>query len=584
MILFLLAYPGFGKSEIALEYKRIKPNSFIFHVGHLVKSPEDFSAYLTTKQLEYLKSLKDDAEQAKAKGELIGGENLDSICIDVIMNISQQYNVILDGFPRSLDQAKLLNARCKAEGVKLEGVHIKAVNDQKLQRSLSIYTQIKRDKKGTGKDVPISKYTRFIGKIDTYENETLPALEFLTNNNVPIREVDYDLNTNRRKFSLPFDSIVKKDKEEHFATESFFYPLNVEDYAKSYSDYKLNGNINKYPLMATVTLYNNCPDHCFGCFNAHQNDNKIIEKDVLRRLLEDLASSGTKVIKIAGREPSAYPYLEDFFVWCKELGLKTVMITSGAFISKYKELLKTHCDFLRVSLNANEAQTHKNIHNPIEEADDYKTRVETLKAILPYRKANGLITGTSFLIRDEVTENEFYPFAKKCKEMGVDFVRFSRINYFNNKENTLPENVLKAFELNDLTFNVRYHEQFIETNEQKSSVACPALLSRVVILADGSVVSCHSSGILVKNGINGVYGNINEQSFKDIWTGDTRREVISTVFENLQKNFDNDKKYKCDFCNCDSCKYSGFNAINRWFNTDNTDLDESAVERYYRDL
>ena len=582
MILCLLAYPGFGKSEIAKEYKKIKPDVVLFHVGHLVKKPEDFKEYLTESELEYIKNVGKDAEEVKVEGKLIGGTELYQICMNVILKINKVHDVILDGFPRSLEQAKLLYSRCEQENVKLEGIYIKASDDKKVQQSLSIYTQIKREKKKTGKEVPIKKYKRFIGKIDTYEKETLLALNYLKEN-INIRQVYYNIETNRRKFTLPFEKKKKKDGEKHFATESYFYPLNVEDYAKFYTDYNLNGNIDKYPLMATLTLYNNCPDHCRGCFNAHQNDNKIISKDVLRRLLEDLASGGTKVIKVAGREPTAYPYLEELFIWCKELGLQTVMITSGAFISRYKEILRTHCDFLRVSLNANEAKTHHDIHNPIAEADDYNTRVESLKSIVRDRKLNGLITGTSFLIRDEITENEFYPFAKKCKEMGVDFVRFSRINYFNNKENILPEKVLKAFELNDLTFNVRYHQQFVEKNETKSTVGCPALLSRVVILADGSVVSCHSSRVFNSNGINSVYGNINRQSFKDIWTGSERHKLISIVFDNLQNNYDKDKKYKCDFCNCADCKYSGFNAINRWFNTGNIENDKKTIEEYYGD-
>lgn len=363
-----------------------------------------------------------------------------------------------------------------------------------------------------------------------------------------------------------YNYILNEKNGRTFPCSDFYlYPLTANDYADVYRNY----NVDKYPVMAFIYLTNRCPDNCIGCFASKIEDgSKFLEKEVMLNLLDDLASNGTKAIKLAGREPTAYPYLSECLFKCKELGMKSLVITSGTNIDKHIEALSTAVTHLRVSLNTISEELHNQIHRPSSSALKYNKRKEYLKEIIAKRRELGLITGATYLVRSSEDTNA-YEYVQICKELGFNYVRFTLLDEDKGSWSdawTYTYNKLLKFETED--FKIITHMPIPECHIHVSQkeIIDPAIVSRVVIHANGKVNSCHEGwrGDWIEPNM-ATYGNINEKSFHDIWTGEKRKKFLDYI---TAAHSDGENLYNCctmgvNVCN-NNCKYDGFNEVQKW--------------------
>ncbi|MCR5607724.1 MAG: radical SAM protein, partial [Lachnospiraceae bacterium] len=363
----------------------------------------------------------------------------------------------------------------------------------------------------------------------------------------------------RKRVKKMYNYIVNDKTGSRFPCSDFYvYPLTANDYAEVYRNYEKD----KYPAMAFIYLTNKCTDNCVGCFaKAIEDGNEYLEKEDIFNLLQDLSDHGTKAIKLAGREPSASPYLSDCLFKAKELGLKSLVITSGANIDKHVDALSDAVTHLRVSLNTISQELHDKIHRPTDEALRYDERVSYLKKIIERRKKNALITGATYLVRTSNDPNAL-EYVKICKELGFDYVRFTVLDEKKGEWSNEWDNIYNKI--------LRYETPFFRIITHKPIPKCdikimnenlidPAIVSRVVIHANGKVNSCHEGwrGKWCKPGM-ATFGNIKQQKFNDIWTGNQRKEFLDHIIDTHVNN--NGINNVCD----KNCKYDGFNIVQKW--------------------
>lgn len=377
-----------------------------------------------------------------------------------------------------------------------------------------------------------------------------------------------------------YNYIVNEKNGKKFPCSDFYlYPLTANDYAEVYKDYTFE----KYPAMAFIYLTNKCTDNCVGCFaKAIEDGDKYLQKDVILSILEDLAEHGTKAIKLAGREPTASPYLSDCLYKAKELGLKSLVITSGANIDKHEEALSTAVTHLRISLNTISQELHNKIHRPTAEALCYNDRVSYIERIIKRRKELGLVTGATYLVRTSDDTNA-YEYVQICKKLGFDYVRFTVLD--ENKGNWSDQwgnlyNKLLRFESDDFKIITHKKIPMVDIHVNQDELIDPAIISRVVIHANGKVNSCHEGwrGKWEEKDI-ATYGNVNEASFHSIWTGERRRKFIDHIIEAHKKG---EEDYGCcvkgePVC-AKNCKYDGFNTVQKWIISQ---LEENADTSFF---
>ena len=161
-IVIIMGGPGSGKGTIA----------------ELLLNSHDFN-YIETGAL--FRSLVNNPEiaQIMASGKLVPDEKLLPIIAERIIS---DEDILFDGFPRTIAQAKWLVDKFQNNIINI--VYLKLSKDIMIQRIN------KRLSEGSGREDDAKK--EIINKrLSTFENETLPAIEFLsTAPNVDFLEID----------------------------------------------------------------------------------------------------------------------------------------------------------------------------------------------------------------------------------------------------------------------------------------------------------------------------------------------------------------------------------------------------------
>ena len=112
------------------------------------------------------------------KGELLTDEELYEVVEPILKELMNESQIILDGFPRTIAQAKWLETFSENNGTPISCIiHLKAEKDEVMKRLLN------RGRPDDTEDV-ISK------RFDEYQKTTLPILDYYEGKGVPIPVID----------------------------------------------------------------------------------------------------------------------------------------------------------------------------------------------------------------------------------------------------------------------------------------------------------------------------------------------------------------------------------------------------------
>jgi len=358
-----------------------------------------------------------------------------------------------------------------------------------------------------------------------------------------------------------YDTIVNPILGESFPANLFhFYPLEPEDYFQNLAAPKDSN----FPLMVFYHLTHKCWDACPGCFVARIEDrNAQQDYALIQRTMSSLAAGGTRAIKFAGRESTVHPDLGRTLELCAELGLKTVLITSGANLGPHAESIADNCTHLRVSLNTTSEKAHNRLHRPGKLADKYCQRLRWTESILKRRSRAGLVSGSTFLIRP-ATMDDAISYAHLCQSLGFNYVRYTVLDeQFGEWPEVWQEVYNKLLAIEDESFKIFLNNpvpQFSPElwHELPDILLDPSLLTRVTIHANGKVNACPEGWRApwpIEN--MATYGNLNEESFEEIWLGQNRRKFLLFARQNMRKLGRRPPS-------CQRCKYDNVNSVQLW--------------------
>lgn len=362
---------------------------------------------------------------------------------------------------------------------------------------------------------------------------------------------------------LRFDHLQNPVTGETFpASFHHFYPLSPHDYL-----WRLPGiSRETSPLMVFFYLTLACRDRCAGCFASHlKADQGTLPWEKIAAVITEFGGLGVKSIKFAGRESTISPHLGRAIELASDLGIASVLISGGDNLAKHMSAVKNSLTHFRISLNASNATRHQQLQNPSSAADDYQTRINNLEQILAVRRQRGLVSGATFLVRPD-TAADIVPTARKAKGLGFDYFRFIFIrSLWENDvkrreiEAAIQQEVSRAMELTDENFVV--WNQLPQPLIPAAAIARlgpayrdPSLYLRTTVFADGKVAACpHYIQPWTTASSPGIFGNIRESSFQDIWRGSIRAQFIDSIEERLARD---------EFCA--PCKYFEVNQTLRF--------------------
>ena len=299
--------------------------------------------------------------------------------------------------------------------------------------------------------------------------------------------------------------------------------LNQTDFIKSY----INGD-NPFPWSIEVDPTNFCNHDCPFCIysSLHRASHKErMPDEVLFNIISEAYELGTRsILFIGGGEPLSHSKTVDACVYAKELGLSVGVVTNGGIVKpRDTSKLKNYTTYIRISLDAGSAQTHREMHH----SGDFNQVIANMKALSS--KPRAATIGVSYFI-SAINVHEASKTADLVKSLGADYIQFKTyagIGIEQTWYDILLQEIEKAILLSDDNFDVYVMDNLFDTNtfQARTYSKCHWQAFKTIINADGNVYLCTQK----RGKQDSIIGNIYHQTLKEIWQGDQRKEVVKSI-------------------------------------------------------
>jgi GTP 3',8-cyclase len=320
----------------------------------------------------------------------------------------------------------------------------------------------------------------------------------------------------------------------------------------------LDGDLDHSLLQVEIGPTNACNNRCSYCsLDWVSRDRTDIGTGALLSALEDMADIGVRAVYFAGEgEPLLHKDFPQFIEKAAEVGMKTSLSTNGTLLTEdISKRILPHLSWIRIGIDASTPETYSKIHGVPEH--NFGRVIENIGYAAKVKRENGYhvdIGIQALALPSNIGEIE--GLTKIVKDAGVDNIQ---IKPFSNHpegsdrelfvnphtaEMEALQHTLQKYDSEDFTvvYRAKTMDRILTERPYKE---CDGLHFWTLLDAKGNVLPCNL--FYDKEGFS--YGNINENSFKDIWQGEKRREVMDKVAE----------LDKCKTCGDYKCRPDLFN-------------------------
>ncbi len=297
-----------------------------------------------------------------------------------------------------------------------------------------------------------------------------------------------------------------------------------------------------YPIYVEIAPVGACNHRCTFCAVDYIGyKTNMLDVGVLKERLAEMGRLGVKSIMYAGEgEPLLHKRIHEIVKMTKEAGID-VSFTSNATVmtDQFLQEALPLISWFKVSFNAGTAKTYAQIHQTRER--DFQKVIDNLKRAVAVKREKNLecTLGIQSLLLPE-NAGEMEQLAELSRDIGLDYLvvkpysqhlfsethKYEDIDYSPHLEMARK---LESYNTKDFNVVFRGHtmKKYIETGRYQKCYATPFVWG--YIMADGSVYGC--SAYLLDKRFE--YGNINEQSFQEIWEGARREENFRYIRHEL---------------------------------------------------
>lgn len=300
---------------------------------------------------------------------------------------------------------------------------------------------------------------------------------------------------------------------------------------------------NIYPIELEIGLTNACNHRCIFCavdYTGYQPDR--IDSHVLNDNLKELAPRGVKSIIYAGEgEPLLHKDAPDIINYTKSLGIDAAVSTNGVLLTPEmsRACLKS-LTWIRFSVAGITNEIYDRIQRGRQgDLDKVLYHMEEAVKVKRDHKLHTTIGVQLLLLPDN--KDEIVQMGERLRKIGVDYFTIKpfsqhpqsrQILQVDYREMLALEKEVKDLQTDDYKVYFRAHSmQKLQCKREYKQ--CLALPFMVYIDAKGNLWPC----IVFMGRDELKYGNLNEESFVDIWEGAHRREIVNYFMQmDLEKN------------------------------------------------
>lgn len=331
------------------------------------------------------------------------------------------------------------------------------------------------------------------------------------------------------------------DKYSIDSHKLLLHPQRVSKWLEAKDDWEKLKKV--YPIYVEISPYGGCNHRCTFCALDYMGYEKIgLDFKVLKDTLSDMSKNGVKSVMFAGEgEPLLFKDLDLIVEHCTKVGIDTSLTTNFVPLNKKNiQRCVENCSWIKVSLNAGTKESYGAIHQTDEK--DFQRVMDNLRYALEYREQNSLkcTIGVQMLLLPE-NRDEAKLLALTCKELGADYLVIKPYSQHLSSKTTKYENI-------DYSKMLDLENELRDISNENFSVIFRANTMKKHVEKKQPYSTCHSTPffwgyISAKGEVFGCsaylgderfcYGNIYENSFKDIWEGEKRKESYRYIQNDL---------------------------------------------------
>ena len=288
-----------------------------------------------------------------------------------------------------------------------------------------------------------------------------------------------------------------------------------------------------YPVYWEITTSAACNHRCTFCsVDAIGYPAINIGVGEIAEATRDAHELGVKAVMYGGTgEPLLHKKINLIVEHAHESGMDQAFTTNGVLLDKLK--VPELCSWTKISLNAGTKESYAKIHQTKEE--DWDKVWENIRSLV--QRKGTCAVGVQCVVLPE-NFGAMAQLAYHCRDAGVDYLvlkpysqgTFSLVQRQINYQE-MEDELQKVTQFSTPTFQVIYRENAVKRevaeHQYEKCLATPFMW--VYSMADGRVFTC--SAHLLDDRF--CIGNLNQQSFQDIWEGEGRRKQWE-----LMKEFD----------------------------------------------
>jgi radical SAM protein with 4Fe4S-binding SPASM domain len=298
---------------------------------------------------------------------------------------------------------------------------------------------------------------------------------------------------------------------------------NTAQIVSSYLSSRYSGKplINGMPISISVEPTTSCNLRCPECpsgLRSFTRPTGMLKDDLYKKVIDELAPTLSYLIFYFQGEPYLHPQFLSLVEYAAQRKIYTATSTNAHYLSdeNAKRTVESGLDRLIISLDGTTQDTYEayriggNLSKVIEGTKNIVHWKKELKSSTPHVVFQFLVV--------KPNEHQIQDVKKLAKELGVDQVVFktAQIYDFENGSDLLP--------------TIDRYSRYQKTSNGKFSIKnqlldhCWKMWHSCVITWDGKVVPC-----CFDKDAHFVLGDLNQNTFKEIWNGNKYNEFRSTL-------------------------------------------------------